>query len=178
MPATSAQYDLPLTYNTDIGSGSATGTINRGDWVAWSGHFLFATNAAHSAYWKASGAGVAVDSNPTYDNYGRIVTASSLRYIRHGIILVSGNFSGEPGYGVGLYPDATGSGVAAPTGNTGVAATWQTGQKLAISGVGSAGSGVGGSGVAQVVGYLNRGAAASGTGQIYAMLLPPRPDFF
>src|SRR6185369_112325 len=107
-----------------------------------------------------------------YDPAGRTIQNSGLRFVRMGVLRVSANFSGQPALGVGVYPDATGSGVAAPTGQTGRAATWQTSVKLSNSGA----TGAGGSGVAQVVGW--RGAGNGGTGQMDVLLLPPRPDYY
>jgi len=168
----SAVLDVPAIHDVAIGTASATGTINVGDWLAYSGQYVVPTNAGQTAYWKASGAGVAIESNPVYDPAGRSVQNSGLRFVRMGVLRVSANFSGQPALGVGVYPDATGSGVAAPTGQTGRAATWQTSVKLSNSGA----TGAGGSGVAQVVGW--RGAGNGGTGQLDVLLLPPRPDYY
>lgn len=172
--ATSGIFDTPERLSIALATGSASGVINKGDWLAYSGQAVFATNAGHTAFWKASGAGVAIESNPTYDQWGRIVTASALLFVREGILRVSADFSGVIPLGIGAYPDATGSGVAAPTGATGLGATWQTGVKLPLALTGN--TGAGGSGVALVVGY--RAAGNGGTGQMDVLLTPPRPDFY
>lgn len=164
---------LPQRYDISIVTASATGKINQGDWLAYSGQYVHATNQGHSATWKSSGAGVALDSNPTYDSFGNIVTASSLKILVMGEIRVSASFSGVPALGVGAYPDATGSGVGAPTGLTGVGATWNTGVVLfgsALSGTANAQA----LPVATVVGSTN--FANAGTGELIVRLMPLAPD--
>jgi len=138
----------PSMYEINIGTGSALGTINVGDYVAYSGQFVFATNAGHSAYWKQSGAGVALENSSAYDAAGRLVANTGLRFVRQGVIRVSGAASGIIALGQGCYPISTGSAVAGVTGLTGVGATWQTGVKLYTSGA----TAVGGSGIATVIG--------------------------
>ena len=171
--AVQAAFDTPLYYDIGIGTGVPSGVVNVGDWLAYSGTSIVATNAGHTAYWKASGVGVALESNPVYDQHGRTAANTGMRFVRQGLLRVSAAFSGQVTLGLGVYPAATGSGLAAPTGGTGVGATWQTGVRLAISG----GTGAGGSGVAMVVGTdLTR--AVAGTGQMDVLLLPPRPDFY
>lgn len=176
----SAVLDTPRSYDVSIGSGlAAAGTaINVGDWLAYSGSALFPTNAGHTAYWKASGQGIALEGNPTYDSWGRVVTATAIRFLRMGVVRVSGNASGNVALGIGVYPDATGSGVNSVTGLSGKGATWQSGVKTDIQGVGSAGSAAGGSGVAFLIGVQQMGAALSGTGQWDILLMPPSPDYY
>ena len=153
-----AAFDVPAQYDGLIRTASASGTINVNDYLAYSGNAVFATNAGHTAYWKASAAGIALESNPQYDAHGRIVTAA---------------FSGIPALGIGAYPVSTGSGVAGTTGLTGVGATWQTGVKLTTSGA----TGAGGSGVGIVIGWDQTNAVA-GTGQLDILLPPVRADYF
>jgi hypothetical protein len=167
-----AQFATPRFANIQVGRATPSGTVNVGDWLAYSGQSVVATNAGHTAYWKASGVGIALEANPTFDSHGRSVQNTALLFQREGVVRVSAAFSGQPAYGVGLYPVSTGSGVAAPTGLTGVGSTWQTGIKLFMSGA----TGAGGSGVAQVVEWF--AAGNGGTGQVDALLLPPRPDYF
>lgn len=164
---------LPQRYDISVFTASATGKINQGDWLAFSGQYVFATNSGHSAYWKTSGAGVALDSNPSYDSFGNIVTASSLKILAMGEIRVSASFSGVPTLGLAVYPDATGSGVGAPTGLTGVGATWNTAQIYNGSALsGTANAQVPGIGV--VVGSTN--FANAGTGELIVRLMPLAPD--
>lgn len=168
-----AQAAIPQRFDISIITASATGKVNVGDWLAYSGQHVHATNQGHSATWKSSGAGVALESNPTYDSFGNIVTASALKVLVMGEIRVSASFSGQPTLGIGAYPDATGSGVAAPTGLTGVGATWNTGVVLfgsALSGTANAQA----LPVATVVGSTN--FANAGTGELIVRLMPLAPD--
>lgn len=175
--APQATFDTPESYNIQIGTGVplSGANVNRGDWLAYSGTSVFPSYAGQgsTAYWKASGAGIALDSNPTYDQAGRVVQNTALRFLREGVFRASAAFSGVPLYGQGVYPVATGSGVAAPTGATGLGATWQTSVRLPISGSMSAG---GGSGVGLVVGH--RIPAGGFTAQLDILLLAPRPEFY
>lgn len=168
----SANAGLPVTLEHRFFTVTPTGTVNEGDWLAWSGTVAFATNAGHSAYWKASGIGIALEPNPVYDAAGRSIQNTALLVGAAGVYRVSAAFSGNPARGVGVYPVSTGSGVNAPTGLTGVGATWQTGAKLSFSGA----TGAGGSGVATVIGWQNNGLA--GTGQIDILLAPQHPGYY
>lgn len=168
-----AIYNTPQTFDIEIGTGSASGLINVGDWLAYSGQAVIPTYAGGAAYWKASGAGVALESNSAYDWAGRQVAATALRFVRQGVIRVSGAASGIVNLGLGVYPVSTGSAVNSPTGNTGVGATWQTGVKLPVSG----GTGAGGSGVGYVVG-VDMTKANAGTGQWDVLIVPSRPDYY
>lgn len=170
--AQSAAINTPMSYEIQFGIASASGVISVGDYLAFSGNAVFATNVGHTAYWKASGAGIALESNPQYDMMGRIVTASALRYLREGTYRASASFSGQPALGNGVVPAATGSAVGAPTGLTGVGSTWNTAAKQTVSG----GTGVGGSGIGVVINWINSGPA--GTGQIEFYMPAPRPDYY
>lgn len=168
-----AQAAIPQRFDISIITASASGKINESDYLAYSGQYVFATNSGHSAYWKASGAGVALESNPTYDSFGNIVTASALKVLVMGEIRVSASFSGQPGLGVAAYPDATGSGVHAPTGLTGLGATWNTAQVYHGSALsGTANAQVPGIGI--VVGSTN--FANAGTGELIVRIMPLAPD--
>lgn len=163
-------------YRTDISilTASATGVINVGDWLAYSGQFVLAQMSAAApgtAYWKASGAGVALDSNPMIDIAGRSVQNSGLKYMTEGMLRVSAAFSGQPALGLGAYPITTGSGVGQVTGVTGVGATWQTADVVLASGA-TAGRAAP---VATVVGSLNFSNA--GTGQLDIVLQRLQPDY-
>ena len=173
MSGTQAVFDTPSYYDISIGTGSASGVIHVGDWLVYSGQGVVPTYAGGLAYWKASAAGVALESNPQYDWAGRSMSATAIRFVREGVIRASAAFSGVVPLGVGAYPVATGSGVSSPTGLTGLGATWQTGVKLPVSG----GTGAGGSGVGIVIGN-DQTRAVAGTGQIDILLLAPRPDFY
>lgn len=174
--APQARFDTPEAYNIAIGTGvpMSGATINVGDPVAYSGTSIFPTfmGQGSTAYGKASAAGVALESNPTYDPAGRLVQNTGLRFVREGILRVTAAYSGNAALGLGVYPVATGSGVAAPTGATGVGATWQTGIKLPVSGL----TGVGASGWATLIGYRQNGNG--GTAELDILLLAPRPEFY
>jgi len=165
--ATSAVSNTLHAYDIMFGTASATGTVNVGDPLIFSGNFVLASTISASGE-KASAAGVAIQSNPTYDSHGRVVTATALQYVRQGILRVSGASAawllGSP-----AYPSVTGSGVAAPTGLTGVAAQWNIATKAATSGVTFA------TGIAQVVG-IKPGAA--GSAQLDILIMPQRPDYW
>jgi hypothetical protein len=164
-----------VPFKTDISLTTAyyTGTVSVGDWLAYSGQFVVATNSGHTAYWKNSGAGVALESNPMFDQFGNSVLNSGGKILVEGVLRVSANFSGVPTLGIGAYPDATGSGVAAATGLTGLGATWQTGAVVnhsALSGTASPQAAP----VATVIGSYNHSNA--GTGELDIRLVALGPD--
>lgn len=172
--ALSGVAGVPYRFDTTILTASATGTINVGDWLAYSGQFVisqFSGAAPGTAYWKASGAGIALESNPMIDWAGRSVLNSGMKYMTEGIFRVSAAFSGEPALGLGAYPVSTGSAVNGVTGMTGVGATWQTAQPVIASGA-TAGRAAP---VATVVGSLN--FSNGGTGQLDIHLRPLAPDY-
>lgn len=169
--AQSALSNIPYFDNINYAQASATGNINPGDWLAYSGQYVVPTNSGHTAYWKASGAGVAMDSNPTYDQAGRSVQQSAFVFMAEGAFWVTAAFSGEPGLGVGAYPITTGSGVYAVTGLTGVGSTWQTAQTRfgsALSGTANAQQPA----VATVIGSRNFSNAGTGELLVRLMALP------
>ena len=161
-------------YQADIGfaQNSGTGTINIGDHLAYSGQFILSTNQGHTAYWKSSAAGVALDANPVTDPAGLSVQNSALLYLVEGVIYASASFSGQPTLGIGAYPDATGSGVNATTGLTGLGATWNTGVVLfgsALSGTANAQANP----IATVIGSRNFSNAGTGELQLRIVALDP-----
>jgi hypothetical protein len=155
--------------------GDASGTaliVSPGDWVIWSANYLIASEDA-DAYYKVSGAGVAVDRNPKFDEYGNQIINTALLVSRYGVFRVSASFSGKPLYGVNAYPVTTGSGVNAPTGVTGVASTWNTAAPVLVSGgTGAAPA----AGVAQVIGWYDSGPA--GTGQLDIVVWDRNADYY
>lgn len=155
--------------------GDASGTslpISPGDYVAWSANYLIATEDA-DATWKVSGAGIALDRNPAYDWAGREVVNSAVVVARYGLFHVTAAFSGKPLYGVLAFPASTGSGVNAPSGATGLGATWGTGTPVSVSG-GTGAEPV--KGVAQVVGWSN--GANAGTGELDIVLWDRNADYY
>jgi hypothetical protein len=131
--AISAVAGLPYKGDISIITAQGTGTINPGDFVSYSGHRVFATNSGHSAYWKISAAGVALESNPVYDPAGRAILNSGLKILVQGIIRVSGAQSGSGTLGLLAFPITTGSGVGGVTGLSGIGATWTAAAPVAIS---------------------------------------------
>jgi hypothetical protein len=166
-------FSTPVEFDITIATGSASGVINVGDWLVYSGQAVIPAYVGSPASWKASGAGVALEANSAIDWAGRAVANTALRFVRQGIIRVTGAASGYVTLGQGAYPASTGSAVGQTTGTTGVGATWQTGVKQSVSG----GTGAGGSGVAMVVG-VDMTKAVAGTAQWDLLLLPPRPDYY
>jgi len=125
--------DLLFKSDISIITAQATGVVNVGDWVMYSGHRVCASYSGFSAWWKASGAGVALESSPIYDQAGRTAINTGLKILTQGIIRVSGAISGSAQLGLPVFPLTTGSGVAAPTGLTGLGATWSAIEPAAIS---------------------------------------------
>lgn len=170
-----APAGFPQKWDITLATASGTGTINVGDWLMYSGQFVLASYSglASTGYWKTSGAGVALESNPVLDPAGRSILNSALKIMVEGVIVVSANFSGQPALGLGAYPDASGSGVAATTGLTGLGATWQTAQVIngsAYSGTANAQRAP----VATVIGSQNFSNA--GTGELILRVVPLAPD--
>lgn len=171
-----ARADVPVQTNINITVASATGTVSEGDWVCYSGQFArsqFSGGAPGTAYWKTSGAGIALESNPVYDPAGRSILNSAMKILVEGHVWVSAAFSGQPANGIGAYPVTTGSGVGAATGLTGVAATWQTAQVIN----GSAYSGTANAqhpAVATVI--ASRNFSNGGTGELLIRLAALAPD--
>ena len=173
----SAVFDTPYSTQIYLGSASASGTINVGDYLLYSGQYVYAGSSFTVAN-KASGAGIAIQSNPTYDSHGRVVTATALQFVRQGMFRVSG-ISGAAAWNLGdpVWPSATGSGVAAPTGNTGVGALWAKAAKAQVSTAKDGGTGaqiVFGTGIATVMGV---GASNAGSASVDILLMPARPDY-
>jgi len=166
-----ALSNIPFQTEISFAQASATGIINPGDWLAYTGQMVEPSNSGERASWKASGAGVALDPNPVSDRYGNSVQNSALRILVEGVMHVSASFSGQPLLGLGAYPDATGSGVYAATGATGVGATWNTAAP-------SHGSALAGTAAAQqapvatVIGSENFSNAGTGELIIRLMALP------
>ena len=153
---------------------SGTGLeINPGDWVAFSGQYGI---AAHDgvAYFKASGAGIALDRNPMYDGAGRLMINTAVVIQTRGIFLGSASFSGIPNLGLGVFPDMTGSGIAAPSGATGLQSTWGTAAPSLIS---ANPTGAPNKTVGQLV-RVHMAQAVAGTGQLEFRLWPPRADIY
>lgn len=173
--AANAVRNIPMTDDQYIVGHalSTTNVINPGDWVVASGTGIAAAEDAQ-AWMKASGLGIAMDRNPATDWAGRAAVNSALVIATRGVFRVSAAFSGKVLNGVLAHPATTGSAVNAPTGLTGVAATWQTAAPRQIS---ANPTGVPSLGVAQVIAsYPELGPA--GTGQMDILLRSNLPDYF
>jgi hypothetical protein len=173
--ASLAVYNTPMADDQYVvgNANATTNVINPGDWVILSGSGIAAAEDAQ-AYFKVSGLGIAMDRNPAVDWAGRSVVNSALVVATRGVFRVSAAFSGEVLNGVLAYPVTTGSAVNAPTGLTGVAATWQTAAPVRIS---ANPTGAPSLGLAQVINsYPELGPA--GTGQMDILLRSHLVDYF
>jgi len=152
---------------------SGTGLIvNPGDGMIWSGQYAIAT-AMQAAGAKASAIGIALDRNPALDWAGRQLINSGLVVARYGVFHVSAGFSGQPNLGVIAAPSATGSGVNAASGQTGIGALWQTATPAAASGSTAVAPVMG---IGQVIGWTNSGPA--GTGQLDVAVWDRNADYY
>ena len=134
MTALSGVPAIPFKSDISVVTAQATGVINPGDWLFYSGHRVMAgSSATITGYWKASGAGVAMEGSPVYTQAGRTAINTAIRILTMGIIRASGAQSGSGSLGMLCYPISTGSGVAAPTGVTGIGALWTAAEPLSIS---------------------------------------------
>lgn len=166
---------IPRQWGIEVFTASGTGNINPGDWLFYSGQFVLAgySGLASTAYYKASGAGLAMESNPVYDPAGRAILNSALKVMAQGIHVATASFSGQPTLGLGAYPDASGSGAFTPTGNSGIGATWNTAVPVdhsALSGTATPRAAA----VATVIGSQNFSNA--GTGELILRVMPLPPD--
>ena len=166
----SARANIPIQQDPHLIGVPPSGRINPGDWVAFSGQYVIATNQGNKTWWRHSGLGVAIEGSPGFDRYGNVVTAESILVRKGGRFLVSAAFSGRPALGIPIYPVATGSAVGFPTGISGMASTWQTASLQPGSGAVNRAP----SGVAMVVGARNFSNA--GTGEIEIDISPLPPD--
>ena len=150
----------PRLFDDEILYGSANGTtiISKGDWVQFSGGVIVGLNTQASPAYRLSGIGVALDSNPKYDELGRAINNSAMPVLTHGLLRVSGgsaaSLTGAPGLGAAVYPATTASGFVGTTGATGVGGVWLTAPRQAIS---ANPTGAVASGVAKLVNIFKAG---------------------
>ena len=172
--AQQATFGLPISDDMYVtgNANATTNVINPGDWVVLSGSGIAAAEDAQ-AWMKASGLGIALDRNPAIDNAGRSIVNSALLVATRGVFRVSASFSGKALQGNLVYPVTTGSAVNAPTGLTGVGATWNTAAPTVIS---ANPTGAPSLGIAQLLrSYPELGPA--GTGQMDILLRSHLPDY-
>lgn len=165
--AISAVPAVGYTLDVFIGEASASNTINVGDYLVFAGNGVRSTALGAAT---PSGAGIALESSPVYDQWGNSVNNTALRFMIQGRMRVSASFSGQPALGLSVYPVATGSGVAGVTGLTGVASTWNTAAPVANS------ANENSSGVGRLLKWYNSGPA--GTGQMDILITPPAPGYY
>ncbi len=164
---------------------SGTNTAHAGDWLMYSGGIVLATNTA-TAYYRASGIGIALANNPTWNSQGSALYQTAMPVGIGGTFHVTGVGVGSAGDYV--MPMFVGSGIVGQTGLTGRGAVWTAaGAPLGISGVSynaivfsgatvigtasaTAYTAVPNSGIARIVRVVSA-AAGSGRWEIY--LLPP-----
>ena len=173
--AAAADYSIPAVSDDMYVVVNPSGTalvVNPGDWVSFSAQWAHATHDG-IAWFKASGAGIALDRNPAYDAAGRVVVNSALIVATRGIFVVSASFSGNAALGLGMFPDTTGSAVGGVSGITGAGSTWGTAAPVNISGATAAAPSLA---VAQLI--RNKGNANAGTAQYEIRLWPPRADYY
>lgn len=137
----------PNLFSDEIiaGSASGVGIITPGDWVQWSGQCIVGLNTQASPAYRISGIGIALGSNPVYDELGRALNNSALPVLSHGVVRVSGGNSGTVPLGAAAYPHSTASGIVGATGATGIGPLWLTAPRQSISAnpTGALASGVG-----------------------------------
>lgn len=142
----------PNLYKGDqiiYGVATSNTIISKGDWVQFSGGFVVGLNTQATPAYRLSGIGVAMESNPEYDELGVARANTALPILTHGILRTSGgtaaSLTGAPGLGAAVFPATTASGFVGTTGATGVGAIWQTAARMQISAnpTGAVASGVG-----------------------------------
>lgn len=173
--APDAVSGIPVIADSQYVTIPASGTahvINPGDMVKYSGQYIIAASA-NAAGNKASAAGIALTRNPAYDWAGRQVINSGVVVARYGQFRVSASFSGQPNLGLLAGPTNTGSGVNAPSGQTGLGAVWNTATPVSVSG-GTAAAPV--FAISQVINWYNSGPA--GTGQMDVVVWDRNADYY
>lgn len=158
----------------EIAPASGLMEVNPGDWLSYSGLYVVPTHDG-VAWFKASAAGMAVDRNPTYDFRGIAINNSALIHAKRGKFRVSASFSGQPNLGVLVFPDMTGSGVNAPSGNTGLGAVWGTALPILVSGATAAAPS---KAVGQMVAWYGGTLANAGTGQMDIRIWERDADYY
>lgn len=174
--AKGAMSAVPVADNMyiSVNAGSTALEVHPGDYLAFSGSAVIAANTG-VAYWKASGVGIALDSNPAYDWAGRPVVNSALLVARRGTFQVSAQFSGQVSAGMLAFPATTGSG-SLVSGAAVVGAAWGTAVPRSISGGTAVGAGTGA--VAQIIASQPAVGGTAGAGQMTIVLWDRNADWF
>jgi len=150
--------NVPWQQDPRIFYKDSNGTINVGDFLEFSGRAVIPTDALNWTS-KGSAAGIALDSNPTYDQHGVAIHNSAMGVLRAGVIRVSAQFTAEGSAGWGAYPATTGSALYQRTGVTGIPAYWQQTAPARYSGA----TGIINRSVGIVLNSFDWGAATSGS---------------
>lgn len=108
---------------------TTTNVITKGDFVVASGSACCGGESSLLTQLRASGLGIALDNNPTYDELGVARVNTALSIATRGIFRVSAASASALGnwpVGCPVVPSTTGSGIVATTGATGVGSIWET----------------------------------------------------
>lgn len=157
---------------------TTTNIITKGDYVVASGSAVVGGESGLLGdYLRASGLGIALSQNPTYDELGVARVNTGFSIATRGIIRVTAAHSavsaGMYPIGTPVFPATTASGIVGQTGATGLGSQWSTAAVISPPTAASAGSGWSRSmfsGVAKIVKVVSVGN--SGVGQWDIQLFP------
>ena len=157
---------------------ATTNIITKGDFVVASGSACVAGESGLGGdYLRASGLGIALGQNPTYDERGVARVNTGLTIATRGVIRVTAAHSavsaGMYPVGTPVFPATTASGIVGQTGLTGLGPQWMTGAIVSMPTAASAGSAWSRamySGVAKIINVVSVGN--SGVGQWDIQLFP------
>ncbi len=145
--------------------------ITKGDYVVASGSACIAGDSnLGGAYLRASGLGIALAHNPSYNERGVAIVNTALSVATRGVIRVSAQSASALGdwpVGQPVYPVNTASGIVAQTGATGMGSLWGT-AAIVEDTTGWSAARAYFSGVAKVVAKIDIGS----TGQADIQLFP------
>lgn len=147
--------------------------ITKGDFVVASGSACIAGDSAlGGTHLRASGLGIAVGQNPTYDTLGVAKVNTGLTIATRGVIRVSAASASALGdwpVGQPVFPSTTSSGIVGQTGATGVGPIWATAAPVTDTTGWSAARALF-SGVGKVIAAVSVGV--EGAGQMDIQLFP------
>lgn len=157
----------------EVNPRTTTNIITKGDFVIASGSAVIAANTAQKATGlRASGIGIALANNPTYDTFGSTIVNTALPVATRGVFRVSAASASALGdwpVGTPVVPQTTSSGIVGQTGKTGVGPIWGTAAVVVDTTTWSAARAYF-SGVAKVVKMVSVGD--EGVGQADIQLFP------
>lgn len=166
--------DMIITVNPRL----TASIITKGDYVVASGSAVIGGESGLLGdQLRASGLGIALGQNPSYNELGVAVVNTGLAIATRGVIRVTAAHSAVSAgmYPVGqpVFPATTASGIVGQTGRTGLGAQWETAAVVSPPTAASAGSGWSRamfSGVAKIINVVSVGN--SGVGQWDIQLFP------